>query len=125
MNRKHRNSKCVEVDTASFDLEVLRSEQPVLVAFTTKWSRPCQVLEPVLDEIASSCSAKLKVVWLNADENPDLGLWYGIQAVPTLLYFVAGNIRTKIVGTATQAAILSKLEAVSNIDATPRRLNND
>jgi thioredoxin 1 len=117
MNPKHNNLKRLEVDAANFDLEVLKSEQPVLVAFATLWSRPCHVLESVLDEIASSCPEMLKVVWVNADENPDLGLWYDIQAVPTLLYFVAGNVRTKIVGTATKAAILSKLEAVSNTDA--------
>src|SRR5208283_3764455 len=96
-------------DTADFGSEVLQSTQPVLVAFSTQWSRPCQVLEPVLDEVASTCSGELKVVRINADENPDLSLWYGVESVPTLLYFVDGNVRCRIVGTATQAAILSKL----------------
>jgi len=104
------NSNYLEIDGANFDSAVLKSELPVLVAFATQWSRPCQILESVLDEIAASYSEKLKVVRINADENPDLALWYGIHAVPTLLYFVAGNVRCKTVGTATKAAILSKLE---------------
>ena len=113
MNTRHDSSKRMKVDAANFELEVLKSEQPVLVAFVTQWSRPCNILEPVLEEIASSCSERLKVFRLNADENPDLGLWYGIQAVPTLLYFVAGNVQTRVVGTATKAAILSKLEPLA------------
>jgi thioredoxin 1 len=123
MNPQHNDMKRSEVDAANFALEVLKSERPVLVAFTTQWSRPCHVLGSVLDEIASSHPEMLKVVWVNADENPDLGLWYDIQAVPTLLYFVAGNVRTKIVGTSTKAAILSKLQAVSNtaVDTKGRR----
>lgn len=116
MNGKQDNSRPFQVDAANFDSEVLKSDLPVLAAFATQWSRPCQILETVLDEIASSCSDKLKIVWVNADENPDLGLWYGIQAVPTLLYFVGGDVRCKIVGTATKAAILSKLEPLACTD---------
>lgn len=116
MNRKYKISKLVEVDSANFELEILESKQPVLVAFATLWSRPCHVLETVLDEISSACSDELKVVWINADENPDLGLWYDIRSVPTLLYFVDGNVQSRIVGTATKAAILSKLLAVSTVD---------
>lgn len=121
MNGKQNDSKRLEVDAANFDLEVLKSEQPVLVAFTTHWSRPCQILESVLDEIASSCSGELKVVWVNADENPDLALCYDIHAVPTLLYFAGGSVQSKLVGTATKAAILSKVEVLPEIHAKLRR----
>lgn len=111
MNETDNHSKPVQIDSANFDSQVLQSEQPVLVAFLTIWSRPCAILAPVLDEIASEYSGKLKVVRVNADTNLDLSLWYDVQSVPTLLYFVAGNVRAKTVGTATKEAILSKLEA--------------
>ncbi len=124
MDEKHDRSKPFQVDAENFDLEVLQSEQPVLVGFVTQWSHPCQILVSVLDEIASSCAGELKVAVVNADENPDLALWYDIRSVPTLLYFMAGNVRGKIVGTATQGAILSKLEAISTTDAVPRRSDN-
>ena len=65
----------------------------------------------MLDEIASECAGKLKVVRVNADTNLDLSLWYDVQSIPTLLYFVSGNVRAKIIGTATKEAILSKLES--------------
>ena len=111
MNPSDNNKKPVQADNRNFDSEVLNSKQPVLVAFLTSWSRPCAVILPVLDEIASECAGKLKVVRVNADTNLDLSLWYDVQSIPTLLYFVTGNVRAKIVGTATKEAILSKLES--------------
>ncbi len=121
MSRKAQHLNSMEVDASSFELEVLKCEQQVLVAFTAQWSRPCQIIESVLDEIASSCSEKLKVVWVNADKNPNLCLWYDIRCIPTLLCFVSGKVRDKVVGNTTKADILSKLEAVSNLDSVPGR----
>jgi thioredoxin 1 len=115
MNRIENNSKPVQVDGANFDSEVLQSKMPVLVALLASWSRPCAILDPVLDEIASECSGKLKVARVNADGNLDLSLQYDVRSVPTLLYFVSGNVRAKIVGTATKEAILSKLESTRKV----------
>ena len=127
MNGNHNNSMAVQIDGANFDSEVLRSKQPSLVAFLTEWSRPCQVLEPVLDEIATEASDKMKVMKADADCNPDLSLWYDVQSIPTLLYFVAGHVRGKIVGTASKEAILSKFEAVSEAasQTTPSTEHNN
>lgn len=115
-NESQNNSKPIQVDNANFESDVRQSKQPVLVAFLADWSRPCQIIEPVLDEIASIYSEKLRVVRVNADDNPDLSLWYEIGSIPTLLYFVAGNVRAKIVGTASKEAILAKLEVASNTE---------
>ena len=111
MNVTDNNSKPVQIDNGNFDAEVLQAKQSVLVAFVTSWSRPCAVLLPVLDEIAAEHDGQLKVVRVNADSNLDLSLWYDVQSIPTLLYFVAGEVRAKIIGTATKEAILSKLES--------------
>ena len=110
MNVTDKNSKPVQIDSAHFDSEVLNSPQPVLVAFLATWSRPCAILAPVLDEIAAECAGKLKVGRVNTDENPDLSLWYDVRSIPTLLYFVDGNVRAKVVGTASKQAILAKLQ---------------
>ena len=112
MNRSDNNSKPIQVDYASFGSEVLQSTEPVLVVFSALWSRPCAILEPVLDEIASECSDELKVARVNADGNLDLSWCYDVRFIPTLLYFVSGNVRARIVGTATKEAILSKLESI-------------
>ena len=94
----------------SFEAEVLKSKRPVLVVFTAPWSRPCQVLDPILQELARDWAGKVKVVSVNADDSLDLSLCYDIQSIPTVLYFVEGKLRVQIVGTATKDAILSRLK---------------
>ena len=95
---------------AQFEAEVLESKQPVLAVFETPWSRPCQILDPVVDELANEWAGSVKVVKVNADDSLDLSLCYDIQSIPTLLFFAAGTLRLKVVGTATKDAILAKLK---------------
>jgi thioredoxin 1 len=97
------------VGQADFASEVLQSGKPVLAVFTAPWSRPCQVLEATLNEVVPACDGRVEVVKINADDQPDLSLWYDIQSIPTLLYFVAGRVQAKVVGTASKEAILAKL----------------
>jgi len=101
----------VEVGTINFESEVLRSQSPVLVVFWAPWSSACRVAEPVLNEVMTQLSENVRFVKINADENPKLSLWYGIQFIPTLLFFVAGNILARIVGTASKEEILAQLES--------------
>jgi thioredoxin 1 len=108
-----RNAVLPEIAAMDFKAEVLESKQPVLVAFWAPWSRPCQVFDAVLEELAGACGGKVKVVKVNADDSLDLSLWYDIQSVPTLLYFARGNPRLRIVGTATKEAILAALKPFS------------
>jgi len=99
------------ITEAAFEAEVLKSKPPVLVVFGTPWSRPCQVLDPILQELARDWAGKVKVLKVNADDSLGLSLCYDIQSVPTLLYFVEGKLRVQIVGTATKDAIIAKLKA--------------
>ena len=103
-----------EITAADFKAQVLNSKQPVLVEFWAPWSRPCQVFDYVLHDVASACTGKVKVVKVNADDSLDLSLWYDIQSVPTLLYFVGGNPSLRMVGTASKEAILAKLKPFSD-----------
>jgi thioredoxin 1 len=100
-----------DATAAQFESEVLRSLQPVLVAFWAPWSHPCQILISALEEAALECAEIVKIVKINADDNPDLSIWYEIQSIPTLLFFVGGTLRGKLVGTASKQAILSKLHS--------------
>ncbi len=99
-----------EIHEGAFQEQVLDSPEPVLVEFWAPWSRPCQVLDSVLNEIAAVWAGKAKVLKVNADDSIDLSLLYDIQSIPTLIYFVAGKDRIRIVGTASKEAILAKLE---------------
>ena len=101
-----------QVGEGNFQTEVLNSPLPVLVAFQTPWSRPCHVLNAALDEVAALCAGRVKVVRVNADDNPDLSVWYDIHSIPTLLYFAQGTLRATVVGTASKEAILARMQAV-------------
>jgi thioredoxin 1 len=100
----------LEVTEANFETEVLKSNQPVLVEFATGWSLPSMTLEGVLDEIASESVDCLKVARVKLDHSPNLGLWYGIRCIPTILCFVDGEERVGIFGTTSKEAILSQLQ---------------
>jgi len=112
MNENRKKAPTIELGAASFESEVLGSKLPVMVEFWAPWSRPCQILSSVLDEVAAACVGKVRIVKVNADDNPDLSLSYDIESIPTLLYFVNGGLRAKLVGTASKEAILAKLQAV-------------
>ena len=104
----------LEVTEANFETEVLKSNQPVLVEFATGWSLPSMTMEGVLDEIAGESVDYLKVARVELDHSPNLGLWYGIQCIPTILCFVDGEERVGIFGTTSKEAILSQLQLVIN-----------
>jgi thioredoxin 1 len=100
-----------EINEPEFEAEVLRSAQPVVVGFLTGWSKPCLLVEPVLDEVAAACNGNAKIFKVNVDDNPDLGTIYGVQSIPMLIFFLNGIVRAKIVGMVSSKAILTKLNS--------------
>jgi thioredoxin 1 len=102
-----------EINEPEFETEVLRCTQPVLVGFLTGWSKPCQLVEPVLDEVAQACNGNAKIFKVNVDDNPDLGTIYGVQSIPMLIFFINGMVRAKIVGMVSPKAILAKLNSLT------------
>jgi len=107
----------IEIDEANFETEVLKSSQPVLVEFATGWSLPSVMFDGAMDEVDTEFIEDLKVARVQLDRNPNLGLWYGIRCLPTILYFSDGEVRIGIFGTAKKEAILSQLRPI--ITAAP------
>src|SRR5438034_11486503 len=102
----------VEINEANFESEVLKSAQPVLVDFWASWCGPCKMLVPVLDEIATEQAGRVKVAKVNVDESPGLGERFGIQSIPTLLYFAHGEVPNQAVGLASKKAITANITAL-------------
>jgi thioredoxin 1 len=103
----------IAINETNFETEVLQSTQPVLVDFWAEWCGPCKMLAPTLDEIATEHAGRVKVAKVNIDESPALAARFGIQSIPTLLYFVGGEVRDQTIGVAGKKAISSKLETLA------------
>ena len=103
----------VEINETNFENEVLLSNQPVLVDFWAEWCGPCKMLAPVLEEIANEQAGCIKIAKVNVDENPVLATRFGIQSIPTLLYFANGEMRDQTIGVVSKRAIVSKLEKLA------------
>jgi thioredoxin 1 len=100
----------VEVSDATFDQEVLRSEQPVLVDFWAVWCGPCKAIAPIVDGVAAAYAGKLKVAKVNVDENGATPSRYGVRGIPTLLFFKGGKVADQVVGYVPQNVIEEKIQ---------------
>lgn len=102
----------LEVTDASFDQEVLRSEQPVLVDFWAGWCGPCKAIAPFVDAVATNYAGKLKVTKVNVDQNGAAPSRYGIRGIPALLLFKGGKVVDQIVGYVPQDVIEEKVQRI-------------
>ena len=100
----------VHISDESFEEEVLQSERPVLIDYWAEWCGPCKMIAPVLDEIATEYSDRLKVVKLNIDDNPQTPPKYGIRGIPTLMVFKNGQVEATKVGAVSKAQLTAFID---------------
>ncbi len=105
-------SNYVTLTEQNFRKEVLESSKPVLVDFWASWCGPCQMIAPVIEQLATDFDGKVTVAKLDVDEEPRLASHFGIRAIPSILFFKNGKIVHQVVGAAPKGTLASKLEAL-------------
>jgi thioredoxin len=100
------------LDEENFDQAIRDSKVPVLVDFWATWCGPCQMIAPVLDEIAKEQGNAIRIVKVDVDQNPTIADRFGVRNVPTLLFFKGGEVRDQVVGVTSKADLVSRLNAL-------------
>ena len=97
------------VTESDFQNEVLDAEKPVLVDFTAVWCQPCRMVDPIVKQLAQDWEGKVKVVKLDADENPNIVMQYGVLGIPTLMLFKSGEVKERMTGYQHKDKLVTKI----------------
>lgn len=107
-------SEPIHITDAEFEEKVLMSELPVIVDFWAPWCGPCHMIAPVLEKIASEHAGELIVAKVNIDEHPGKAEEFGIQGIPTLLFFHNGILIHEQVGALAEPHLREMVEELLN-----------
>lgn len=101
----------VKVTDQSFEADVLKSGEPVVVDFWAEWCGPCRMIGPALEEIATDMQGKVKIAKINVDENPGVAGQLGIRSIPTLMIFKDGQLASQKVGASPKGDLQRWIQA--------------
>jgi thioredoxin 1 len=102
----------VTLTEENFSDQVLKSPTPILVDFWAEWCGPCKMIAPVLDELAAEYDGKVKIGKVNIDEHQQIAINYGINSIPTLLFFKNGQVADQVVGMRSKRDLKASFDRV-------------
>jgi thioredoxin 1 len=95
---------------ANFEMEVLKSDQPVLVDFFANWCGPCKMQGPIVEAVAKELAGRVKVGKLDVDANPLMAEKFEVMSIPTLIVFKGGQPAEVMTGLQSKENLISKLQ---------------
>ncbi len=101
----------LQIPATDFENEVLKSDLPVLIDFSATWCGPCQMMGPVLEQLANEYNGKAKVLKIDLDEAMDIAEQYGVVSVPTMIFFQNGEEKDRLVGVTPVPVLKDKLDS--------------
>lgn len=107
----------IHVTDAAFDKTILQSSLPVIVDFWAPWCGPCKMVEPVLVKLAKEYDGKLLVAKVNTDENQEWAGKFGIQGIPTMLFFAKGKVLHRQVGAVPEGMLKEAIDQFLEVAA--------
>lgn len=100
----------LKLSDENFEEEVLKADKPVIVDFYADWCGPCQMMSPVIDEIAEEKADAIKVGKVNVDNNQKLAVKYGVMSIPTIVIIKNGRVQKTFVGVRSKSEILEAID---------------
>ena len=101
----------IQTTDATFENDVLKSAEPVLLDFWAEWCGPCKAIAPVLDDLAAQYKGRLKIAKLNIDENPQTPPRFRVLSIPTLILFKNGKVEAQKVGAASKTQLSAFIDS--------------
>lgn len=100
----------LKLSNENFEEEVLKADKPVIIDFYADWCGPCQMMSPVIDEIAEEKAEAIKVGKVNVDDNQELAMEYGVMSIPTIVIMNQGKVQKTFVGVRSKSEILDAIK---------------
>ena len=98
---------------SSFDAEIAKHKEVLMVDFWAEWCQPCRAIAPTLEELTQESKGAVSLAKVNVDDNPQLAARYGIRSIPTILFMKAGEVIDQVIGAVPKSQLKKKLDALA------------